>query len=181
MDCSTPGFPVLHYLPEFVQTHVHWVYDAVQTSHSLLPYSPPALSLPSIRVFSNESALCIMWPKDWSFRFSISSSGEYSGLISFRIDWFDLLAVQGTPDLNTTVQKHQFFCAQTLWSNSHPYMTTGKPIALTRQTFVGKVMSLLLNTLSRFVIAFPLRSNCLLVSWLQSPWLAIHTWFQQLP
>ena len=96
VDCSTPGFPVLHCLPEFSQSQVHWVGDAIQPSHPLLSTSPPALNLPSIRVSSNESALCIRWPKDWSFCFSISPSSEYSGLISLRIDWFDLLAVQGT-------------------------------------------------------------------------------------
>ena len=95
MDCSTTGFPVLHYLLEFAQTHVHWVDDAIQPSHLLSPASSPALYFPSIRVFSNESALHIRLPKYWSFSFSISPTNEYSGLISFRIDWFDLLAVQG--------------------------------------------------------------------------------------
>ena len=97
MDCSTPGFPVHHQLPELVQAHVHRVGDAIQPSHPVL--SPPLLLpsvFPSIRVFSNESALCIRWPKYWSFSFSISPSNEYSWLFSFRIDWFDLLAVQGT-------------------------------------------------------------------------------------
>ena len=133
----------------------------------------PLLSLifPSIRVFSSKSALHIRWPKYWSF--SISPSKEYSGLISFRIDWFDLLAVQGT--LKSLLQHHSsktsilqgsdFFIVQL----SHPYMTTGKTIALTRWTFVGKVMSLLFNMLSRLVIAFLPRSKCLLISWLQSP------------
>ena len=127
---------------------------------------------PSIRVFSNESALCIRWPY-WSFSFSISPSSDYSGLISFRINWFDLLAVQGTlesPFSNTTVQKHQFFYAQlSLWSNSHPYMNTGKTMTLTKQTFVGRIMSLLFNMLSRLVKAFFPKSKSLLVSWLQSP------------
>ena len=128
---------------------------------------------PSIRVFSNESALCIRWPKYWSFSFSISPSNEHSGLISFRIDWLDLLAVQGT--LKSLLQHHSskasiirrsaFFIVQL----SHPYMTTGKIKALTRQTFVGKVMSLLFNMLSRLVITFLPRSKCLLISWLQSP------------
>ena len=136
----------------------------------------PLLLLPSIllsiRVFSNESALRIRWPKYWSFSFSVCPSNEYSGLISFRIDWFDLLAVQGT--LESLLQHHSlkasilrrsaFFMVQL----SHPYMTTGKTIALTRWTFVGKVMSLLLNTLSRFVIDFLPRSKRLLISWLQS-------------
>ena len=128
----------------------------------LLPSGP----LPSIRVFSKDLVLCIKWPKDWNFSFSISPSNEYSGLISFRIDWFDLLAVQGT--LKSLLQHHSskasilqhsaFFMVQL----SHPYMTTGKTIALTRWTFVSKVMSLLFNTLSRFVIAFLPRSKRLL-------------------
>ena len=124
-------------------------------------------TFPSSRVFSSESVLCIRWPKYWSFSFSISPSNEYSELISFRSDWFDLLAVQGTLQslLQHTVQKHQFFGAQpSLWSNSHPYMTAGKTIALTRQAFVSKVISLLFNILSMFVISFLPRSKCLLIS-----------------
>ena len=131
----------------------------------LLPPIPP-----SIRVFSNESVLCIRWPKYWSFSFSIN---EYWGLITFRIDWFDLLAVQGT--LKNLLHHHSSK-ASILWHSafftvqlSHPYMTTGKTIALTRQTFVGKVMSLLFNMLSRLVIAFLPRSKHLLILWLQSP------------
>ena len=129
--------------------------------------------VPSIRVFSNKSVLHIRWPKYWSFSFSISPSNEYSGLISFRIDWLDLLAVQGT--LKSLLQHHSsktsilqpsaFFIVQL----SHPYMTTGKTIALTRRNFVGKVMSLLFNMLSRLVITFLPRSKHLLISWLQSP------------
>ena len=114
MNCSTSGLPVHHQLPEFTQTHVHWVGDAIQTSHPLLS-SYPLPSVPSsIRVFSNESALCIRWPKYWSFSFNISPSHEHPGLISFRMYWLDLLAVQGTPRVfsNTTVQKHQFSCTQ---------------------------------------------------------------------
>ena len=133
---------------------------------------PPSI-FPSIRVFSNESALHIRWPKYWSFSLSISSSNEYSGLISFRMDWLDLLAVQGT--LKGLLQHHSSK-ASICWHSaffivklSHPYMTTGKTIALTRQTFVGKVMSLLFDLLSRLVIAFLARSKCLLISWLQSP------------
>ena len=128
---------------------------------------------PSIRVFTYESVLCIRWPKYWSFNFSISPSNEYSGLISFRIDWWDLLAVQGT--LKSLLQHHTskasilhcsaFFIVQL----SHPCMTTGKTIVLTKQNFVGKVMSLLVNMLSRLVIAFLPRSKCLLISWFQSP------------
>ena len=144
MDCSTPGFPVHHQLPELAQTYVHRVGDAIQPSHPLSSPSPPPSSFPSIRVFSNESVLCITWPKYWSFNFSISPFNEYSGLISFRIDWLDLLAVQGT--LKSLLQHHSskasilqhtaFFTVQL----SLPYMTTGKTIALTRWTFVGKVM-----------------------------------------
>ena len=128
---------------------------------------------PSIRVFSNESALHIRWPKYWSFSFNISPSNKHPGLISFRMDWLDLLAVQGT--LKSLLQHHSSK-ASILWHSvfcivqlSHPYMTTGKAIALTRQTFVGKVMSLLLNMLSRLVVTFLLRSKSLLISWLQSP------------
>ena len=137
--------------------------------HPLLLLSPIP---PSIRVFSNESTLCMRWPKYWSFNFSISPSNEHPGLISFRMDWLDLLAVQGISRVfsNTTIQKHQFSGAQlSSQSLSHPYMTTGKTIALTRRTFVGKVMSLLLNMLSRLVITFLPRSKRLLISWLQSP------------
>ena len=134
----------------------------------LLPPIPP-----SLRVFSNELTLHMRWQKYWSFSFSISPSNEHSGLISFRMDWLDLLVVQGT--LKSLLQHHSskasilqcsaFFTVQL----SHPYMTTGKTIALTRWTFVGKVMSLLFNMLSRLVITFLLRSKCLLISWLQSP------------
>ena len=128
---------------------------------------------PSIRVFSNESVLHIRWPKYWSFNFSINPSNEYSGLISFRMDWLDLLTVQGT--LKSLLQYHSSK-ASVLWCSaffivqlSHPCMTTGKTIALTRQSSVGKVMSLLFNMLFRLVIAFLSRSKCLLIAWLQSP------------
>ena len=104
MDCSMPGVPVIHQLPEFAQTHVHWVGDTIQPSHLLLSPSPPTFIFPSIGVFSNESALHIRWPKYWSFSFSISPSNEYSGLISFRMDWLDLLTVQGT--LKSLLQHH---------------------------------------------------------------------------
>ena len=134
----------------------------------LLPPIPP-----SIRVFSNKSTLCMRWPKDWSFSFSIILSKEIPGLISFRIDWLDSLQSKGLSRVfsNTTVQKHQFFGAQlSSQSNSHIHtMTTRKTIALTRQTFVGNVMSLLFNMLSRLVITFLPRSKHLLISWLQSP------------
>ena len=128
---------------------------------------------PSIRVFSNESVICIRWPKYWSFSFSISPTNEHPGLISFRTDWLDLLAVQGT--LKSLLQHHSSK-ASILWHSvffivqlSHPYMTTGKTITLTRWTFVGKVISLLFNMLSRLVIAFLPRNKHLLISWLQSP------------
>ena len=140
-----------------------------------LIFCHPLLLLPSIfpsnRVFSSESALRIRWPKYWSF--SISPSSEYSGLISFRIDWFDLLAVQGTLK---SLHQHHSSKASILWRSaffmvqfSHPYMTTGKTIALTRLTFVGKVIFLLFNMLSRLVITFLPRSKCIFISWQQSP------------
>ena len=145
--------PVHHQLPEFTQTYVHRVGDAIQPSHPLSSLLILPSIFPSIRVFSNESVLHIRCPKYWNFSFSISPSNEYSGLISFRMDWFDLLAVQGT--LKSLLQPHSsktsilwlsaFFIVQLL----HPYMTTGKTIALNRWTFVGKVMSLLFNMLSR--------------------------------
>ena len=150
--------------------------ESVMPSNHLI-FCHPLLLLPSIfpsiRVFSNESALHIRWPKYWSFSFNISPFNEHPGLTSFRMDWLDLLAVQGT--LKSLLQHHSskasvlqcsgFFIVQL----SHPYMTTGKTIALTRRTFFGKVMSLLLNMLSRLVITFLPRSKCLLISWLQSP------------
>ena len=173
MVCSMPGFPVHHQLLELAQTHVHQVSDAIQPSHPLSSPSPPAFNLSYIRVFSSESILRKMWPKYWSFSFSISPSNEYSGLIFFRMDWLDLLPVQGT--LKSLLQHHSskasilrhsaFFIVQL----SHPYMTTGKTITLLRWTFVSKVMSLLFNMLSRLVIAFLPRSKHLLISWLQSP------------
>ena len=154
--------------------------EAVTTSDHLILCHPlllPPSIFPSIRVFSNESVLRIRWPKYWSFSFNISPSNEHPGLIFFRMDWLDLLAVQGP--LNSLLQHHSskasilrhsaFFIVQL----SHPYMTTGKAIALTRRTFVGKLMSVLFNTLSRLVIAFLLRSKCLLISWFQSPFAVI--------
>ena len=153
MNRSTPGLPVHHQLPEFTQMSIELV---MLSSHFILYCALLLLPsiFPSIRVFSNESALRIRWPKYWSFSFNISHSNEHSGLISFRMDWLDLLVVQGT--LKSRLQHHSskasilrrsaFFIVQL----SHPYMTTGKTIALTRWTFVDKVMSLLLNMLSRF-------------------------------
>ena len=127
MDCSMPGFVVHHQLLEFAQTHVHWVSDAIQPSHPPLSPSPPSFNLPSIRVFSNESDFLIRWPKYWSFNFSINPSNEYSGLIFFKIDWFDLLTVQETLKSLLQVQKYWFFSTQpSLGSNSHPYVTTEK-------------------------------------------------------
>ena len=173
MDCSTPGFSVHHQPPEPAQTHVHWVGDAIQPPHPLLSSSPPTFNLFHIRVFSNESVLHITWTKYWSFSFSVSPPNEYSGLISFRMDWLDLYAVQVT--LKSFLQHHTSK-ASILWRSaffivqlSHPYIIAGKTIALTRQTFVDKVMSLLFNMLSRLVITFLPRSKCLLISWLQSP------------
>ena len=163
MNCSTPGLPVHYQLPQFTQTHV--IESVMPSSHIILCYLLLLLSPipPSIRVFSNESTLRIRWPKYWSFSFSTSPSNEHPGLISFRMYWLDLLAVQGT--LKSLLQHHNskasilrcsaFFTVQLL----HPYMTTGKIIALTRRNFVGKVMSLLLNMLSRLVITFLPRSK----------------------
>ena len=172
MNYSTQGFPVYHQLLELAHSHSSSV---MPSNHLILCH--PLLLLPSIfpnvGVFSNKSVLLIRWPKYWSFSFSISPSSEYLGLISFRIDWFDLFAFQGT--LKSLLQHHSskasilrcsaFFMVQL----SYPYMTSRKTIALTRQTFVGKVMSLLFNMLSRFVIAFLPRSEYLVISSLQSP------------
>ena len=171
MKRSTPGLPVHH-----SQSLLTLVFiELVMPSNQLILCRPLLLLppiLPSIRVFSNESACRIRWPKYWSFSFNISPSNEHPGLISFRMDWLDLLAVQGT--LKSPLQHHSskppilcsaFFIVQL----SHPYMTAGKTIAWTRQTFVDKVTSLLFNTLSRLVITFLPRSKCLLISWLQSP------------
>ena len=173
MNRSMPGLPVHHQLPEFTQTQrpssQRW-HPAI--SSSVVPFSSCPPIPPSIRVFSNESALRMRWPKYWSFSFSIVPSKEIPGLTSFRMDWLVLLAVHRT--LKSLLQHHSskasilrrsaFFTIQL----SHPYMTTGKTIALTRQTFVGKVMSLLFNMLSRLVITFLPRSKRLLISWLQS-------------
>ena len=168
MNSSTPGLPVHHQLPEFTQTHVHRVSDAIQSSHPLSSPSLPAPNPTQHQSLSNESSLRMRWPKYWSFSFTIIPSKEHPGLISFRIDWLDLLAVQGT--LKSLLQNHSskasilrrsaFFTVKL----SHPYMTTGKTIALTRRTFVGKAVSLLLNILSRLVITFLPRSKRLFIS-----------------
>ena len=143
MNHSTPGLPVHHQLPEFTQTHVCRVFDAIQPSHPLLsPLLLPPIP-PSIRVFSNESTLCMRWPKYWSFSFSIIPSKEHPGLISFRMNWLDLLAVQGTLK---SLHQHHSSKASILWHSaffpvqlSHPYMTTGKTIAMTIRTLVTTI------------------------------------------
>ena len=173
MNRSTLGLPVHHQLPSLPQL---MSIESVMPSNHLILCSPlllPPSIFPSIRVLSNESALRIRWPKYWSLIFNISPSKEHPGLISFRIDWLDLLAVQGTVK---SLLQHHTSKALILWHSaffivqlSHPYMTTGKNIAFTRWTFVGKVMSLLFNMLSRLVITFLPRSKCLLISWLHSP------------
>ena len=152
MNCSTPGLPVHNQLPKSTQTHVHWVCDPIQPAHPLSSTSPPALNLSQHQGIFNESALLIRWPKYWSFSFSISPSNEHPGLISFRMNWLDLLAVQGTPksllqhhsSKASILQHSAFFIVQL----TQAYMTTGKTIALTRQTLVGKLKSLLFNMLS---------------------------------
>ena len=146
MDCSMPGFPVPYYLPEFAQNHAHWVSDAIQPLHPQSPPSPPDFNISKHLIFSSESVLRIRWPKYWSFSFSISTSKEYSGMLSFSIAWFYLLAVQGT--LKNLLQHHSSK-ASILWRSaffmvqlSYPYTTTGKTMALTIWIFVGKVVSL---------------------------------------
>ena len=174
MDCSTPGLPVHHPNPQSLLKLM--AIESVMPSNHLILCCPLLLLpsiFPSIRVFSNESILHIRWPKCWGFSFSISPSNEYLGLIPFRMDWLDLLVVQGT--LKSLIQHHSSK-ASILWCSaffivqlSHPHMTIGKTIALTRWNFAGKVMSLFFNMLSRFVITFLPRSKHLLISWLQSP------------
>ena len=163
-----PGFLVLHYLLEFAQTHNLWVSDAIQPFFPLSPLFLLLSIFPSIKVFSNESTLRIRWSKYWSFSFSISPSNEYSGLISIRMNWFDLLEVQGT--LKSFLH-HLSSKASVLWYSAffmvqllHLYLATGKTIALTIWTFVNKVTSLLFNMLSTFIIAFLPRSKRLLIS-----------------
>ena len=168
MDCSMPGFLVLYHLAELAQTHVHLADDAIQPCHPLSPLLLLSSIFPSVRVFSNESALHIRWPEYWSFSINISPCNEYSGLISINTGWFDLLAVQGT--LRSLLQHHgskasilwcsTFFMVQLSWA----YMTSGK--TKTIWTSVNKVMSLIFNTLSRFVITSLSRIKHLLISWL---------------
>ena len=177
MNCSMPGLPVQHQLRSPPKPMTIVVGDAIQPSHPLSSPSPPALNLSHTQGVSNESTLHIRWPKYWSFSFNISPSNEHPGLICFRMDWLDLLAVQGT--LKSLLQHHiskasillcsAFFTVQL----SHPYRTTGKTIALTKRTFVDKVMSLFFSLLSRLVITFLPKSKCLLISWLQSPFAVI--------
>ena len=173
MGCSTLGFPVHHQLLEFTQTHVHWVSDTIHPSHPLSSPSPPSFNLSQHQGLFKWVSSSHRWPKYWSLIFNISPSNEHSGLISFRMDWLDLLAVQGT--LKSLLQHHSskasiFLCsAFFIVQLSHPYMTTGKTVALTRWTFVGKVMSLLFNMLSRLVITFLPRSKRLSISCLKSP------------
>ena len=167
-----PGFPVLHHLSELAQTHVHGVGDAIKPSYPLSFPSPLALKLSQHQGFSNGSALCIRWPKYWSFSFSTSPSNEYSGLISFRMDWLDLLTVHGTlksllqhrSSKESVIQCSAFFMIQL----SYPYKATRKTIALTIWTFIGNTMSLLFNMLYRLVINFLPRSKHLLISWLRT-------------
>ena len=167
---QTAAHHVPHFLPEFVHTSVHWDSGAIWPSHPLLPLLILSSMLTSMRVFFNELAICIRWPKYWSFSFSINTSKEYSGLSSFRIDGFDPLAVQGTLKSllhhmsKASVLPHSGFFVVQL---SHCYLTTGKTIALTIQTFVSKMMSLVFNMLSRFVIDFLPQCKGLLISWLQ--------------
>ena len=170
MNCSLPGFPVHHQLPEFTQTHVHRVGDAIQPSHPLLSPSPPTFNLSQHQGLFQWVSSSHQVAKYWSFSFSINPSNEHPGLISFRMDWLDLLAVHGT--LKSLLQHHSSK-ASIFWHSaffrvrlSHPYITTGKTITL---IFVAKVMSLIFNMLSRLVITFLPRSKCTLISWLQSP------------
>ena len=176
MRCSRPSFPFHHQLPELAQ--LMSIESVMPSNHLILchPLLPPSI-FPNIRVFSNESALLIRRQKIWSFSFSINPSNDYSGLISFRNDWLDLLAVQGT---FKRLLQHHSSKASILWQSaffmaqlSHPYMTIGKTINLTRWILVSKVMFLLFNILSRLVIAFIPRNKRLLISWLQSPYAVI--------
>ena len=172
-DSLMPGLPVRHQLPEFTQTHVHYVSDANQPSHPLMCPSPPALNLSQHQGLFKWVSSLHQVDKVLEFHIQHHPSSEHPGLISFRVDWLDLLTVQGT--LKSLLQYHNSK-ASVLWCSvffivrlSHPYLTAGKTITLTKQTFVGKVMSLLFNMLSRLIITFLPRSKRLLISWLQSP------------
>ena len=171
-----PGLSVPHHLPKFARVLVHCIGDGIQKFHPLIPSFPLPSIFPSIRDFSSESAAHIRWSKYWSFNFNISPSNEYSGLISLKTDWFDLLAPRDFQESSPVPQfegisssPSAFFMVQV----SQLYITTGETIALTLWTFVGRVMSLVFNTLSRFVIAFLQRSKHLLISWLPSPFTVI--------
>ena len=173
MDCSTSGFPIHHDLPEFVQTHVHWVGDVIQPSRPLSFSFQPAFNLSQHQVFSKKSGLWIRKPKYWSLSFSIRPSNEYTGFISYRIDWFALLAFQGTLK---SLPQHPISKASIIWCSaffmvqvSHSYMTTRKNISKTLWTFVCKVMCLLFNMLPRLVIAFLPGNKHLFISWVKSP------------
>jgi len=166
LNCSKPGFPVHHHLPRLIQTHVHGVSDVIQPSHPLSSLLLLPSIFPSIRVFSSESVLCIRWPKYWNFRVNVSPSNEYSGLISEYLGLNSSISLQ-----SKSLLQHHSSKAPILWCSaffivqlSHPFMTNGKTIASTSQSFVGKVMSLFFNRMSRLAIAFLPRSNYLLIS-----------------
>ena len=173
MDCSTPNFPAHHQRSDLAQTHVYWVGDAMQQYHPISSPSPIAFNLSQHQGLFQWVSSSHQGAKYWSFSFNISPSNEYSGPISFRMDWLDLLPVKGTlksvlqhySSKASILQHSAFFMVQL----THPYMTTGNTIGLTRWIFFGKAMSLLFNMLSRLVITFLPRSKCLLISWLQSP------------
>jgi len=171
VDCSTPGLPVPHQLPEFAQVHVHCVGDAVQPSHPLTPSSPSAFKLPQHQGLFHELSVCIRWSKYWIFSFSINPSSEYLGLISLKIDWFDLPAVQGPfrsllqhQSSKASILGHSAFF--TVQLSQHDHWEDHSPDYM---DFIGRVMSLLFNTLPRFAIAFLPRSTRPLIPWLQSP------------
>ena len=175
MDCSMLSFPLHHHFPEFSQTRVHWVGDAIQPSHSLSSPSPPAFNLSQHQGHFNASALHMRWPKYWSFSFSFSPNNEHPGLTPLgRTGWISLQSkglsrVFSNSSKASILQQSTFFIVQ----HSYPYTTTGKTIALTRRTFVDKVTSLLFNMLSRLVMTFLPKSKRLLISWLQSPYALI--------
>ena len=169
MDCSTPGLPVHHQLLEITQTHVHWVGNAIQPSHPLSSPSSPAFNLSQHQGLFKWVSSSYKVAKGLEFQLQHQSSNEHSELIFFRMEWLDLLAVQGTLQHHSSKASILLLSAFFIVQLSHPYMTTGKTIAFTRRTFVDKVMSLFFNMLSRLVITFLPRSKHLLISWLQSP------------